>query len=95
MRSSLRAYRSAHEAILLNSRDYNRFLGHFKKLVSLSNNSIKLRTNDVETNDSIFVSDALNTSFASYFYRNIYTSDIIANPIPSFTGFPLSLADIR
>ena len=40
--------------------------------------------------------DAFNTSFASNFSSNIHTPpDIIANPILSYTGFPLSLADVR
>ena len=61
-----------------------------------SNNSIKLSINDIETGDPVSVSDALHKSFASNFSSNIHTTpDIIAKPIPSFTGFLLSLADIR
>ena len=50
--------------------------------------SVKTRNNDIETDDLVFVFDALNKSFASNFVSNIHTPpDIIANPIPSFTGF--------
>ena len=95
MRSSLQAYCSR-EAILLNSHDHNPFFGHIKKLILPFNNSIKLLINYFETDDPVFVSDALNKSFARNFSSNIHTlSDIIADPIPSFTGFPLFLADIR
>ena len=71
---SLRAYRFTREAILLNSRDHNRFFGHIKKLISPFNNSMKLRINDIETDDPVFVSDALNKSVASNFSCNIHTS---------------------
>ena len=75
---------------------FNCFFGHINKFISLSNNSTKLRINDIETNNPVFVSDALNKSFASNLSSNIYIPpDIIANPIPSFTGFLLSLADVR
>ena len=81
---------------MLNSRDHDHFFSHIKKLISPSNNSIKLRINDTETDDPVFVSDALNKSFARNFSSNIHTPpDIIANQIPSFIGFPLSFADIR
>ena len=76
---------------------HNRFFGHIEKnLFHLLNNSIKLRIYDIETDDPVFVSDALNKFFASNFSSNIHTPpDLIANQIPSFTGLPLSLADVR
>ena len=89
-RSSLRTFRS----ILLNSHDHNCFFGHIKKLILPSNNSIKVRINNIENDDPAFVSVALNESFASNFSSNIYIPHgIIANLIPSFTGFPLSCYD--
>ena len=97
MRSSLRAYRFARKAKFLNSCDHNRFFDHFKQLILPSNNSIKLRINDIETDDSVFVSDTgtLNNSFASDFSSNIHTPpDIIANQIPLFIGLSLSLANV-
>ena len=67
-----------------------------KKLISPSNNSFTLRINYIETDDPAFMSDVLNKSFANNFSSNIHTPpDTIANPIPLFTGFPLSLADVR
>ena len=95
MRSSLRVYCFARKAKLLNSRDNNRFFDHSKKLILPSNNYIKLRINDIETDDSVFVSDTLNNFFACNFSSNIHTPpDIIANQIPSFIGLSLSLADV-